>query len=237
MKRTMILLAVCLFAGPVSAIELELIPWRYHLGDDETILDWSKLYGPQFETSFMIEEIALLDGTLSFGVWDVDSGFRGIQDRILWDGQIIHVLESTTPENPSRPIVFHDQTAPVWSGLITPGEHTITFTAGRNNTNFELDDYMFQQVWLAYEPGLLGDMNQDHGVNGLDVSPFAYAVINEPFNPRGDMNNDGVMTGLDVAPFVAAVLRGAPARSIPEPGTIILVSIVLMVMIGFRRFA
>ncbi len=68
---------------------------------------------------------------------------------------------------------------------------------------------------------LLGDVNLDGVVNGLDVDPFVGLVTTGTFQPEGDMNGDGAVNGLDVAPFVAAVVGGSEA-AVPEPSTFLL---------------
>jgi hypothetical protein len=66
---------------------------------------------------------------------------------------------------------------------------------------------------------VLGDVNLDGEVNGLDVDPFVGLVTSGTFQAEGDMNDDGVVNGLDVDPFVAAVVGGG-AQAVPEPGTL-----------------
>jgi hypothetical protein len=74
-------------------------------------------------------------------------------------------------------------------------------------------------------PVLLGDVNLDGVVNGLDVDPFVGLVTGGTFQPEGDMNEDGVVNGLDVDPFVAAVVGGGGAQAVPEPATWILLMV------------
>jgi hypothetical protein len=68
-------------------------------------------------------------------------------------------------------------------------------------------------------PVMLGDVNLDGVVNGLDVDPFVGLVTGGVFQPEGDMNEDGVVNGLDVDPFVAAVVGGGGAQAVPEPSS------------------
>jgi len=68
---------------------------------------------------------------------------------------------------------------------------------------------------------LLGDLNLDDEVNGLDVGPFVSLVTSGNFQAGGDMNEDGVVNGLDVDRFVAAVVGGGTA-AVPEPSTVLL---------------
>jgi hypothetical protein len=64
-------------------------------------------------------------------------------------------------------------------------------------------------------PYLLGDMNLDGAVNGLDVDPFVEAVISGDPQPA--------------SPFIAAVL-GGNAEPVPEPSTLLLILIALGVV-------
>jgi hypothetical protein len=71
---------------------------------------------------------------------------------------------------------------------------------------------------------VLGDVNLDTMVNGLDVDPFVDVLLNGPFQAEADMNLDGVVNGLDVDPFVAAVVGGG-LQAVPEPSTIALLAL------------
>jgi hypothetical protein len=84
------------------------------------------------------------------------------------------------------------------------------------------------------EPLLLGDVNGDGDVNGLDVDPFVEVVLGGPYQQEADMNEDQVVNGLDVDPFVAAVVGGA--QQIPEPSTLLLCIIALGVVGGWRKW-
>ncbi len=64
---------------------------------------------------------------------------------------------------------------------------------------------------------LLGDVNLDTVVNGLDVDPFVDRLIGGVYLAEADMNEDGEVNGLDVDPFVAAVVGSGAARLVPEP--------------------
>ena len=74
---------------------------------------------------------------------------------------------------------------------------------------------------------LLGDVNLDGEVNGLDVDPFVDKLLNGPNQAEADMNVDGEVNGLDVDPFVAAVVGGG-AQPIPEPSTLLLATLALL---------
>ena len=73
-------------------------------------------------------------------------------------------------------------------------------------------------------PPLLGDVNGDDLVNGLDVDPFVDVLLNGPYQAEADMNVDGEVNGLDVDPFVAEVVGGG-IESVPEPSTLALLVI------------
>jgi hypothetical protein len=81
---------------------------------------------------------------------------------------------------------------------------------------------------------LLGDVNLDGVINGLDVDPFVGLVTGGTFQAEGDMNEDGVVNGLDVDPFVAAVVGGGTS-AVPEPSTIALAALALLALVGFNR--
>lgn len=78
-----------------------------------------------------------------------------------------------------------------------------------------LNDYQphfkpnFGKIWLSWETeDLLGDVNRDSDVNGLDVDPFVSVLLSGTYDPTADMNDDGEVNGLDVDFFVQAVLSG-----------------------------
>jgi hypothetical protein len=82
---------------------------------------------------------------------------------------------------------------------------------------------------------LLGDVNLDGEVNGLDVDPFVGRVTSGDYQREADMNVDGAVNGLDVDPFVAAVVGGG-VQAVPEPTALILVVIALGVVGGWRKW-
>jgi hypothetical protein len=91
------------------------------------------------------------------------------------------------------------------------------------------DDLRVGTSFAAVIPGLLlGDVNLDGEVNGLDVDPFVEVLLSGPYRTEADMNEDQVVNGLDVDPFVAAVVGGA--QQIPEPSTLLLCLVALGVV-------
>jgi hypothetical protein len=85
---------------------------------------------------------------------------------------------------------------------------------------------------------LLGDVNLDGEVNGLDVDPFVEVLLNgtddNATQVMADMNSDGEVNGLDVDPFVAAVVDGA--QQVPEPSTLLLTLLALSVTGALRKW-
>ena len=82
---------------------------------------------------------------------------------------------------------------------------------------------------------LLGDVNLDVVVNGLDVDPFVEVLLNGPFQAEADMNEDAVVNGLDVDPFVVAVVGGG-VQAVPEPSSASLLAILtLSLMVPWKR--
>jgi hypothetical protein len=82
---------------------------------------------------------------------------------------------------------------------------------------------------------LLGDVNLDGEVNGLDVDPFVEVLLQGPYQTNADMNEDGVVNGLDVDPFVAAVVGGGGTQAVPEPTSLLLCLLGLVGLLSYRR--
>ena len=82
---------------------------------------------------------------------------------------------------------------------------------------------------------ILGDVNLDGEVNGLDVDPFVEVLLSGPYQLEADMNEDQVVNGLDVDPFVAAVVGGG-TTAVPEPSTFVLALLALGMAGGWRKW-
>ena len=69
---------------------------------------------------------------------------------------------------------------------------------------------------------LIGDVNGDGAVNGLDVDPFVQVVLDGGADAatefRSDINGDGAVNGLDVGPLVDAILAGTHRCSVRPTG-------------------
>jgi hypothetical protein len=98
--------------------------------------------------------------------------------------------------------------------------------------NLELTSGPINDLTLEYVP-LLGDVNQDGSVNGLDVGPFVDHVIGSTYQEEADMNADGAVDGLDVSMFVDAVINGG-AEPVPEPSALALVIVGLAGLASYR---
>jgi hypothetical protein len=69
--------------------------------------------------------------------------------------------------------------------------------------------------WIAAAPtpgtlatALVGDVNHDGRVDGLDVEPFVALLVGGTYDANADMNGDGQVNGLDVGLFVTAIVGG-----------------------------
>jgi len=94
---------------------------------------------------------------------------------------------------------------------VIEGDHTSTITqaiSASADPNYTADLPIAPVVATVEDNDtrLLGDVNSDGQVNGLDVDPFVDILLNGPYDPTADMNEDGAVNGLDVELFVAAVV-------------------------------
>jgi hypothetical protein len=106
-----------------------------------------------------------------------------------------------------------------WDGVTPTGAFEIVTEAEASWDTSDL--YTTGEVTLASAGVLLGDVNLDGQVNGLDVDPFVDVLLNGPYQSESDMNGDGVVNGVDVDPFVGALVGGS-AAAVPEPCTLVL---------------
>jgi hypothetical protein len=96
------------------------------------------------------------------------------------------------------------------------------------------------EIQFISDPGgvdpILGDVNLDGEVNGLDVDPFVDVLLNGPYQLEADMNQDTTVNGLDVDLFVEKVVGGG-IEAVPEPSTYVLAIIGLLASawVGRRR--
>lgn len=100
------------------------------------------------------------------------------------------------------------------SGELAPGDEWASDTADPI-LNYHLDAVV------------LGDVNGDGLVNGLDVDPFINLVISGTFQVEADCNFDQAVDGLDVDCFVDIVIGGGAAAAVPEPSTLLLAALAL----------
>lgn len=95
---------------------------------------------------------------------------------------------------------------------------------------------LYTQGMLSVTTLLLADVNLDGMVNALDISPFVQRLIHWSYQDEADCNQDGAVNALDISPFVAYLIRGA-VRVVPEPTTLILLSIGAAASVRRRRQA
>jgi len=75
-------------------------------------------------------------------------------------------------------------------------------------------------VWAEpiYEPDVeetIGDINEDGGVNVLDVVILANIILTGENLPEGDINSDGVNNVLDIVGLINIILIGPPSVQLP----------------------
>ena len=75
-------------------------------------------------------------------------------------------------------------------------------------------------VWAEpiYEPDVeetIGDINEDGGVNVLDVVILANIILTGENLPEGDINGDGVNNVLDIVGLINIILIGPPSVQLP----------------------
>ena len=136
------------------------------------------------------------------------SGTAALAELFLQDSSAFATGASVSLGNAFNPAVF---------GSGQDGDLSLTIhTAGGAQLEAAIE-YVSTSV-------LLGDVNLDGEVNGLDVDPFVDRLLNGPDQAEADMNQDGTVNGLDVDPFVAAIVGGG-VQAVPEPSTLALVGL------------
>ena len=120
------------------------------------------------------------------------------------------------------------------SGVDQPSEEIEVVFGGSGdpplNADFDRGVNSLTADAVVYNVELLGDVNGDGAVNGLDVDPFVDTLLSGLYAPDADMNLDGFVNGLDVDLFVDAVVGGGVSANalVPEPSTMgLLVAAVL----------
>ncbi len=105
-------------------------------------------------------------------------------------------------------------------------------------------DVDYRSFSVHVTAGLLGDMNLDGSLDTGDVAPFVLALTDpeayeaqygiDPAIP-GDINGDGSFDTGDVAPFVNLLVGGGSPQSVPEPGSLVLLSTGVMLLMRRRQ--
>jgi phospholipase/lecithinase/hemolysin len=159
------------------------------------------------------------------------------------------LLDLVNPSDESQRYYELDVTDVVLADYASDGDDPLSaFRLQINEAEFVEDDqshrYRFAmpgattnhpELVLTFIDPVLGDVNLDGDVNGLDVNPFVDVLLSGPYQPEADMNEDQVVNGLDVDPFVAAVVGGG-TQQIPEPSTLLLCIIALGVVGGWWKW-
>jgi hypothetical protein len=130
-------------------------------------------------------------------------------------------------------LVLSQPLTPTTSSLIDLAETESKYEIGGNG--FHDGSFLSGSISPVISVPVLGDVNRDGTVNGLDVDPFVDVLLNGPFQAEADMNEDGDVNGLDVDPFVAAVV-GSVAAAVPEPSTLPLCLLALGLAGGWRKW-
>jgi hypothetical protein len=133
--------------------------------------------------------------------------------RLDGSGETLKLLRPEDPGSPATGFVLVDRVTyddnDPWPVEADGDGPSLTRTAIAAFGNFATS-------WQAVDPTpgstsfeslvLLGDVNRDGVVNGLDVDPFVALVTSTTFQAEADTNQDGIVNGLDIGPFLAAVV-------------------------------
>jgi hypothetical protein len=149
-------------------------------------------------------------------VYDVPNGATLVgpsAGQLRDSGERVKLMRPTNPGAPETGFELVDQIA---YDNQTPWP-TAADGMGQSLTRTAADAFAgFAASWSAEPPtpgeaafALLGDLNRDGQVNGLDVDPFVDLLIHGGYQAEADMNGDSLLNGLDVEPFVQAVIGAA----------------------------
>ena len=107
---------------------------------------------------------------------------------------------------------------------------------GSDTLNAAIGPYTNFVTSYAPTPPGAGDANNDHVVNGLDISLVSSNWLKVGSNNPGDVNGDGVVNGLDIATISSNWLNtyGGGATAVPEPSTSLLAILGLAIAIAAR---
>ena len=116
------------------------------------------------------------------------------------------------------------------------------FDPATDQTNFQLDAETANLTSTNAGVGqiavggavILGDVNGDGVVDGLDIQPFVDLLTGGGYQAEADINADTVVDGLDIQPFVD-IITGAGGSPVPEPATLGLLAAAGLLRCGRRR--
>ncbi len=224
--KSLIAIAVCFFAIPLSRIDADVI----------ILVDVTDLTAVTFTPTVATPEVTVgpFDSN-DFGVTLVDF-FNGNSTKINGGGFDVTgellVLDSATSTSRSPLLgifvadyndwtmqdinfynfgflfdIYFDSSQPAITGQYTANFSNLGFTGipiagtiGDVITNSPVTPDVIGQ-WQIVSL-LLGDVNGDGDVDLLDVGPFIELISNGEFQTEGDINQDGKVNLLDVGPFV-----------------------------------
>ena len=83
---------------------------------------------------------------------------------------------------------------------------------------------LFPYLELTLQSALLGDVNGDGVIDGLDIQPFVDLLTGGGYQAEADINADSVVDGLDIQPFVD-IITGVGGDPVPEPATMVLLGL------------
>jgi hypothetical protein len=90
---------------------------------------------------------------------------------------------------------------------------------------------------IAVKPTIVGDVNYDGVVNGLDIGLVASQWLQKG-KVLADANGDGVVNGLDFSVISSnwlATSAGGSGATAPEPATIVLALVGAIALLTYRR--